>query len=100
MGALLIINYDVTDPDRLDRYRARATPLLVGPETGSPVVVTDETVDLGEGEGAGRTTVALRFASVEAAREAYFAEEYQTLVAERLAASAAAFAVIVPTIDD
>ncbi len=99
MGALLIINYDITDPERMDAYRQAAAPVLLGPDKGSPVAVTDETVDLGEGEGAGRTTVALRFASVEDARAAYFGEEYQALLGDRLAASAAAFAVIVPTID-
>ena len=99
MGALLIINYDVTDPERMEAYRQKAAAVLLGPDSGAPVAVTDETVDLGEGEGAGRTTVVLRYASVEGAREAYFSEDYQALLGERLAASAAAFAVIVPTID-
>lgn len=99
MAALLIINYDMTDPERLDAYRAPALAALVGPDRGSPAAVTDNTVDLGEGGGAGATTVILGFSSVEAAEIAFGSDAYQAVVGERLAATNPRFAVIVPTLE-
>ncbi len=99
MGALLIINYDVTDPERLKAYRAPAGEALVGdaPDKGTARVFTRDTVDLGEGAGGGTNTVALEFESVEAAQAAYASEAYQAVVGERLAATDPKFAIIVPT---
>ncbi|MFV1991769.1 MAG: DUF1330 domain-containing protein [Acidimicrobiales bacterium] len=97
MTALLIINYDVTDPERLAAYREPAVAALIGPGRGALFAVADRTVDLGEGNGAGTTTVILEFPSVEAAQNVFESEEYQAVVAERLAATDAKFAVIVPT---
>ncbi|MFV1963394.1 MAG: DUF1330 domain-containing protein [Acidimicrobiia bacterium] len=97
MPALLIINYDVTDAERLDAYREPAGVALLGPGKGSPVVVTHDTIDLGEGGGAGATTVILEFPSVESAREAFTSPEYQAVIGERLAATDPKSAIIVPT---
>lgn len=83
MGALMILNYDVTDRDGLTGYRAAAAPILIGPEAGEVVAVSSETVDLGEGEPAGTDTVVLRFGSVERARELFESEAYQAVVGER-----------------
>jgi len=97
MPALLIINYDVTDAERLDAYREPAGVALLGPGKGSPVVVTHDTIDLGEGSGAGATTVILEFPSVESAQEAFASPEYQAVIGERLAATNPKSAIIVPT---
>jgi uncharacterized protein (DUF1330 family) len=97
MPALLIINYDVTDTERLDAYRAPAGAALMGPGKGSAVAVTHDTIDLGEGSGAGATTVILEFSSVEAARESFASPEYQAVIGERLAATEPRSAIIVPT---
>ncbi len=97
MPALLIINYDVVDADRLEAYRAPAVSALVGPGKGVVVAVTGDTVDLGEGHGAGATTVMLEYPSVEAAQNALASEAYQAVVDERLAATNPSFAIIVPT---
>ena len=35
MGALLIINYDVTDPIGIAGYREKAAPILGGPDKGA-----------------------------------------------------------------
>ncbi len=103
MAALMILNYGVTDRDALNRYRAAAGPLLVGPGLATPVAMSDRTVDLGEGVGegasAGSDTVVLRFESVEAARAAYDSDEYQAVLGDRLRASTPKFSLIVETID-
>ena len=98
MGALLIINYDTTDPDRLEAYRGPAVAALIGPDKGAPMVVTDDTIDLGEGNGSGATTVVLRFDSVQVAQDAFDSEQYQEVVGERLAATDPSFAIIVATL--
>ena len=97
MPALLIINYDVTDVERLDTYREPAGAALRGPGKGSPVVVAHDTIDLGEGNGAGATTVILEFPAVESAQEAFASPEYQAVIGERLASTDPKSAIIVPT---
>lgn len=98
MGALLILNYDTTDPERLEAYRGAAVAALVGPDKGQLFAVTDASVDLGEGHGAGSTTVILQFSDVESAQNAFNSEEYQAIVGERIAATNPAFTIIVPTL--
>ena len=61
--------------------------------------MSGDTVDLGEGPGAGSDTVVLRYDSVEAARAAYDAADYQAVLGQRLAATAPRFALIVETLD-
>ena len=99
MAALLIINYDVTDTERLDACRASAVIGLVELGEGTVLAVTDSTVDLGEGNGAGATTVILGFSSAESAQRAFASDEYQAVVGERIAATNPSFAIIVPMID-
>jgi len=99
MPALLIINYNVTDPDSLVGYRDAATPILVGPDKGALRVVSDQTVDLDEGAGVGSTTVILEFPTVEVAREIYNSAEYQSIIGDRLAATEPVHAMIVPTLE-
>ncbi|MEY2960088.1 MAG: hypothetical protein RLZZ01_2656 [Actinomycetota bacterium] len=97
MAALIIVNYDVVDPDGMETYRSVARPALA--DRGSTALVnTSSTVDLGEGPGAGTNTVVLRFDSVEAAREAWFSEAYQAALPMRLAAISPRSAVLVETL--
>lgn len=99
MPALLIINYDVTDAERLDAYRASAVAALVELGEGTVLAVTDGTVDLGEGNGAGATTVILEFPSAESAQRVFASDECQAVIGERIGATNPSFAVIGPTID-
>ena len=95
----MIINYDVSDRDALNEYRTAAAPLLVGPGLGAAVAISDATVDLGEGNAAGKDTVVLRFDSVEAAEAAYRSEAYQAILPDRLKATTPKIALIVETLD-
>jgi len=97
MPALMIINYTPGDPEALGAYRDAAAPILIGPELGTLKVVTDDTVDLGEGNGVGTTTVILEFATVEAAKRIYDSAEYQAVLGGRLAVTEPVHAMIVPT---
>lgn len=99
MSALLIINYDVTDAERLDAYRDSAVAALVGPEKGALSAVTNDTVDLGEGNGAGATTVILKYPSTDSAQLAFDSAKYQAVIGERLAATKPSFAIIVPMLE-
>jgi uncharacterized protein (DUF1330 family) len=99
MGALLILNYDVRDEDALMAYRQVAGPMLTGPGKGERVATTAETIDLGEAQPAGTHTVVLRFASVEAAQQAYSSAEYQAVIGDRVAATTPRVSMIVPTLD-
>ena len=99
MAALMIVNYDVSDRAALDAYRAAARPLLIGPNLGAAVAVSNATVDLGEGNAAGRDTVVLRFESVEAAEAAYQSGAYQAILPDRLNATTPKIAFIVETLD-
>lgn len=79
----MILNYDVLDREGLAGYREAAGPIIVGPDAGEVVAVSQDTVDLDEGPPAGTDTVVLRFSSVERAREVFESAEYQAVVSER-----------------
>ncbi|MFB7909813.1 DUF1330 domain-containing protein [Kitasatospora sp. NPDC059146] len=98
MPALLILNYDVTDPERLEAYRQGAAAVLLGP--AELVASTDRTVHLGEGgrPPGGSHTVVLRFADAEQAHAAYASDAYRGLLEERLAATVPFTAMIVPAL--
>jgi len=98
MGALLIINYEVTDLEAIEAYREKGGEHLVVKGGGRPLVFTDESFDLGEGNGVGPSTVILEFDSVEEAKAVFLGEGYQSIVQERLDASKPFFAQIVPTL--
>lgn len=96
MPALVIVNYDVVDADALSAYREPAVAALIGDGRGSVRAVTDETVDLGEGNGAGATTVILEYSSVDEARRVWGSDAYQAVIGDRIAATVPSFAIIVP----
>jgi uncharacterized protein (DUF1330 family) len=99
VSALLILNYDVHDEPALLAYRQVAGPMLTGPGRGERLATTAETVGLDEAGPTGTHTVVLRFPSVEAARRAYDAAEYQAVIGDRLAATTPRVAMIVPALD-
>jgi uncharacterized protein (DUF1330 family) len=97
MSALLILNYDIDDPELYGEYQAGAIPALrVGTECD--VVVFDADSQHVEGERTGRQTVVLKFESMEKAREIYESGDYQAVVGKRHAASSNHFAVLVNTL--
>lgn len=97
MSALLILNYDVHDTARLQAYRRAATPVLAAADAVL-MASTDATVHLAEAEPGGSHTVVLWFADVETALAAYHSADYQSLLAERVAATTPRSAVVVPTL--
>jgi uncharacterized protein (DUF1330 family) len=97
MAALIIVNYDVDDSEGLDAYRKVARPALTAGGS-STLVNTAETIDLGEGPGAGHQTVVLRFDSIETARAAWESDEYQAALPMRLAATTPRSAILVETL--
>lgn len=99
MGALLIVNYNVTNRELLEEYRSAAGPILVGEGKADVVAISDQTVDLAEGAAAGADTVVLRFSSIEAAQAVWQSDEYQAIIRKRLDATAPKIALIVPTAD-
>jgi len=98
MGAMLIMNYEVTDLPAIEAYREKGGEHLVVNGGGRPVVFTNDTIDLGEGNGVAPFTIAIEYDSLEAAKEAFFGDGYQSIVGERLAASKPSFAQIVETL--
>ncbi len=98
MGALLIINYEITDLEAMEAYRAKGGEHLVVNGGGRPLVFTEDSLDLGEGNGVGPSTVVIEYDSVEDAKAAFYGEGYQSIVHERLEASRPFFAQIVPTL--
>lgn len=95
MTAYLILNYDVSDPERLDHYRRLAAPALIGTDGGELLATTSGTLHLGEATDAGSHTVVIRFADRDHALRIYHSPAYQTVIGERLAATVPHIAMIV-----
>ena len=98
MAALMIINFDLTDAELMAKYREGAIPLWIKSGVAKVVAASDATVDLAEGNSAGRETVVLEFESVEAAETAYNSAEYQAILPSRLNATSPKIAMIVKTV--
>jgi DNA-binding transcriptional MerR regulator/uncharacterized protein (DUF1330 family) len=96
--ALLILNYDVTDPRYPAASRRTATPAPLGRVGAELVASTDETVRLSAGgrPAGGTHTVVLRCRDAEHARAVYDSARYRELLEERLNAAAPPSAMIVP----
>ena len=99
MAALVILNYDLSDRDGLGVYRDAAGPVLLGPDAGQVLAMSNATVNLPEGEPAGTETVILRFPSVDRAREVLASDAYQAIVGLRHRSTVPRAAFIVP-VDD
>ena len=96
MPAFVILNYDLGDRGGLGVYRDAAGPVLLGPDAGKVVAMSNATVDLPEGEPAGTETVILRFPSMERAQEVLASDAYQAIVGLRYACTVPRAAFIVP----
>lgn len=96
MPALLIINYDVTDPDAYGDYMGPAGPAL-GIGTDCELVAFDADSESVEGSP-GHQTVVLRFESTEKAKAAYDSADYQAIVGTRHGATTNHFAVLINTV--
>jgi uncharacterized protein (DUF1330 family) len=97
MSALMIINYDIDDPEMYGEYQAGAIPALrIGSDC--EVVAFDGDSQHLEGERTGRQTVVLQFESMEKAREIYDSGDYQAIVGKRHDATSNHFAVLVNTL--
>jgi uncharacterized protein (DUF1330 family) len=97
MGAFLIVNYDIDNPELYSEYQAGAVPALrVGSDC--EVVVFDADSQQVEGERTGRQTVVLKFESMDKAREIYDSGDYQAIVGKRHDATSNHFAVLVNTL--
>ena len=86
MTALLILNYDVVDGQRLQDYRHSAAQAILG-STGRLVTSTNDTLGLDESTTTGRTTIIIEYPSREEAERRYKSVAYQAILPERLAAT-------------
>jgi len=97
MSAFLIVNYDVDDKDLYKEYQGGSMSALRIPDE-CEVVVFDPASEQIEGEGAGKQTVVLKFASMEKAKEIYESGEYQAIIGKRHGATSKHFAILVNTL--
>jgi uncharacterized protein (DUF1330 family) len=91
MTAYLIVNYDITDPEKYKEYQMGAAPIMAG---GGRLLVLDRESTVKEGD-AGVQTVVIEYPTKEAALAAYESADYQAVVGIRLSATANGRAVIV-----
>lgn len=94
MSGYLIVNYTVDDPDLYKEYQGGGgAALKVGTE--SELLVFDQNSQALEGENVGKSTVVLKFDSLDKAREIYESGDYQAVIGKRLAATSNHLAVLV-----
>ena len=55
MGALIVVNYDITGLEGFQGYRELAGPILIGEGKATPIAASSDTLDLGEGIGVAGT---------------------------------------------
>lgn len=96
MTALLILNYDVHDHEKLEEYRVDASRVLLGADRGVLIASTAETEHLPEAAVGGTHTIILQFDDVMAARSVYESARYQDLLVDRLRSTRPHAAMIVP----
>lgn len=75
MPAYLIVDVDVTDPEKFERYRLQVAPTLE--RYGGAFLVRGGKVEVLEGEWLPKRVVVLRFESAARAREWWSSEEYR-----------------------
>jgi uncharacterized protein (DUF1330 family) len=75
MPAYVIVETDVTDPERYERYKAAATEAVVA--AGGRYVVRGGELDVLEGDWRPSRLVVLEFADLAAARRWYDSEQYR-----------------------
>ena len=93
MTAYIIVNYNITDPDKFGEYLAVAPGALKVGEVSVPLVLDSESETL---EGTpGHQTVMLQYESAEAARSVWESGEYRAVIGLRHDATDNHFAVMV-----
>jgi uncharacterized protein (DUF1330 family) len=90
MAAYLVVNYDVTDPERYVSYQQQASPIMAG----GKLLVLDPASESMEGTP-GAQTVIIEYPDKETALAAYRSAEYQAVVGIRHGATDNGRAVIV-----
>ncbi len=84
MSYYFVVNYDVSDQEKYDRYVAGAVPTLE--QYGGEILVVDHEPNYLEGNSA-HVLVVLEFESEAAAMKWYNSPEYQAIVNLRIDAS-------------
>jgi len=84
MPGYVILNYNVTDPDKFNEYRGVVRPTLQ--QYGAKLLVAAPTQNALEGEPLS-TIVVIEFESVEKAQAWYNSPEYQEIIALRTESS-------------
>ena len=85
MAAYIIFTEDVTNPEALQAYAAKAVPTVL--QYGGVPRIASGASEVLEGEWHGHQTVMIEFESVEAAKAWYDSPEYQAVIGERHAAA-------------
>ena len=85
MPAYIIALEVINDRDEFDKYRAGVHEVLQ--KYQGEIIVSNEDVDVLEGEWPYTKTVVVRFPSVEQAKRWYNSEEYQEVVQHRFKAA-------------
>jgi uncharacterized protein (DUF1330 family) len=80
----LLDNLEITDSERLERYKARVAPVVQ--KFGGQYRVLGGKTELAEGTWKPTFPVMIEFPNFERARSWYYSEEYRDLKALRLAA--------------
>ncbi len=83
--AYVLLQFNINDPERFDRYRRGAAPTI--PLHGGKVLVAAHRGDVREGSLAGNLVTILEFPSREAAETWYASAEYEAVHPLRLEAT-------------
>jgi uncharacterized protein (DUF1330 family) len=81
MSAYVIYTADVSDPDQYELYKAQAAPAVAA--HGGAYIARGGAIDVLEGDTPRGRTVILEFPTMQAARQWYDSDEYQTARALR-----------------
>jgi uncharacterized protein (DUF1330 family) len=95
MAALLMLNFEVTNPAVFQGYRAGALKILIDKHGGKLTCVSSVTRSLLAEVNCGSSTVIIEYPSVQQAESAYRDPGYAELIRQRLAASTPFFESIV-----
>ncbi len=92
MSAYVIYTADVSDPDQYELYKAQAAPVVAA--YGGAYIARGGAIDVLEGDAPRGRTVILEFPTMQAARQWYDSDEYQTARALRATAGRASAYVV------
>ena len=92
MGAIVIAEVDVHDPELFEEYRVKVPPLVA--KYGGRYLARGGRAELFEGEHAPKRVVIIEFPTLEQAKAWHDSVEYQPLIAIRQQASHARMIVV------